>query len=137
MKKRRNARKSHCRIVSFDTRQGPVEFRACKGRKRSHGHRAGSRTDSMAERLDYHTKAYSQYGASIGRHTGGVDANTTEKLHLRRVPIDRGGYDPGGAYWGTGAPLWYVYDDEGQEEYFRARDRVAAKAKFPRARWYR
>jgi len=28
------------------------------------------------------------------------------RLSLRRLPLDSGGYDTGGAYWGLGAPLW-------------------------------
>lgn len=30
-------------------------------------------------------------------------------MALRRIPLDRGGYDKGGRYWGTGGKL-YVYD---------------------------
>jgi hypothetical protein len=58
------------------------------------------------------------------------------------VPIDSGGYDPGGAYWGHGAPLYCVEGDglrtsdtwgrlaEPEEDvfcrYYRAADRADA-----------
>ena len=67
-------------------------------------------------------------GAAMGRDSDGTpDAS---KLHLRRVRINSGGYDSGGAYWGIGAPLFEAWDDEGNFRYFtRAADRVAAKSK--------
>lgn len=47
----------------------------------------------------------SRYGAPMGRHTG-PDFLCAEagRVTLRRIRLDRGGYDPGGAYWGHGAP---------------------------------
>lgn len=30
---------------------------------------------------------------------------------LRRIPINGGGYDSGGAYWGIGAPLYWYYSE--------------------------
>ena len=82
------------------------------------------------------------YGAPMGRYTGpdflDVDAG---KIYLQRVPINSGGYDAGGAYWGLGAPLWEAQDQDGNGRIFRARDRDAAKAlirdDFPGARFYR
>ena len=48
-------------------------------------------------------------GAAMGRpdHNGALQA----KLHLARVRINQGGYDSGGAYWGTGQayPNWEGY----------------------------
>lgn len=41
-----------------------------------------------------------------------------EKLHLRRVPLDSGGYDPGGAYWGTGTPLYCAYGETETEQVY-------------------
>lgn len=83
-----------------------------------------------------------RYGAPMGRHTGPnyleVEAGP---LYLRHIAINSGGYDAGGAYWGRGAPLWYVEDQDGNSQFFRARDRAAAKAKivadWPGARFYR
>jgi hypothetical protein len=85
---------------------------------------------------------FARYGAPMGRHTGpdflDVDAG---RIRLRRIPINGGGYDRGGAYWGLGAPLWYAEDVDGNSQFFRARDRASAKAhvlaKFPGARFYR
>ena len=82
------------------------------------------------------------YGAPLGRSSQPAGHDDTVKVSLRRVPINAGGYDRGGAYWGLGAPLWYACDDDGDySEYFRAWDRAAAKAhvleKLPNARFYR
>jgi hypothetical protein len=83
-----------------------------------------------------------QYGAPLGRYTGpdflDVDAG---KIYLRRVRLDSGGYDSGGAYWGLGAPLWEAMDQDGNGRIFRARDRATAKVlicdDFPGATFYR
>jgi hypothetical protein len=62
------------------------------------------------------------------------------------VPINAGGYDPGGAYWGTGQPLYVAFDTEADTEYsqemfIRADDRRHAKQQaariFPAAKFYR
>jgi len=82
-----------------------------------------------------------RYGAPMGRHTG-PDYLATEAgpLYLRRIRLDRGGYDAGGAYWGLGEPLYYVEDQDGNAKFFRARSRDAAKAAiradWPGARFY-
>jgi len=39
-------------------------------------------------------------GAGMGR-TSGLPENFAGPLQLRHVPLDSGGYDPGGAYWGS------------------------------------
>jgi hypothetical protein len=84
------------------------------------------------------SKAYNQYGSSMGR---GSDNQLEGKLSLRRVCLDSGGYDNGGAYWGAGAPLWRAEDSEGRESFFRSGDRDAAKTKlraeFPGVTFYR
>lgn len=84
----------------------------------------------------------SRYGAPMGRHTGPDYLETAAgPLSLQRIPINSGGYDRGGAYWGLGAPLWYVADQDGNSQFFRAASREAAKAKiladWPDARFYR
>jgi len=72
----------------------------------------------------------SRYGAPMGRHTGPNYLETSEgKLQLFRVPINSGGYDSGGAYWGLGQPLYCVCDPDGNTQFFRAFDRASAKAK--------
>ena len=91
-----------------------------------------------------YTKAYSQYGASMGRRDIITEPLTVKKLHLQRVRLDSDGYDPGGAYWGHGAPLYVAWrdgDEEVQEMFFRAGDRDEAKeivkAVFKNAKFYR
>jgi hypothetical protein len=61
---------------------------------------------------------------------------------LRRVRLDRGGYDPQGTYFGLGEPLfWAATPDGAYDRTFRAADRDAAKATvretYPHARFYR
>lgn len=53
------------------------------------------------------------------------------KFTLRRVRLNRGGYDSFGTYWGVGMPLYIASGDIGDdygEFHFRASDRRAAKA---------
>ncbi len=87
----------------------------------------------------HYTNASSKYGASMGRRSD-LPNETTDKLSLQRVRLDSGGYDPGGAYWGGGygtLPLYRAENEEGDVRYFRAANRDAAKAFFPKARFYR
>ena len=88
----------------------------------------------------------SKYGAPMGRFTQHSDPTLPYKFSLARVYLDSGGYDNGGAYWGSGAPLYVATatvsaSDESPEFYLRARDRNDAKAqviaKYPNARFYR
>jgi hypothetical protein len=84
---------------------------------------------------------FAKYGAPMGRHAGPTPSSSGEKWTLQRVRLDRGGYDPGGAYWGIGQPLYWA-NDGADDAYFRARDRAAAKAYVranfdPDARFYR
>lgn len=82
-----------------------------------------------------------RYGAPMGRHTGPNYLETSQRLTLRRIPINYGGFDAGGAYWGCGLPLYWAADEDGHSQFFRAFDREAAKAKiredWPDARFYR
>ena len=51
---------------------------------------------------------HSPYGAPMGRPAQGVGADPMTPFELRRIRINNGGYDDGGAYWGIGQPLyWY------------------------------
>jgi hypothetical protein len=84
----------------------------------------------------------SRYGAPMGRYTGPNYLETSAgRLYLRRIRLNSGGYDAGGAYWGIGAPLWYAEDQDGNSQFFRAASREAAKAEivanWPDARFYR
>lgn len=72
-----------------------------------------------------HNRVSCKYGAPMGR---GHSPLAGIKTHLRRVGLDSGGYDRGGAYWGTGEPLWVAWDDDGGEVYLRALSREIAKA---------
>ena len=52
-------------------------------------------------------------GAPMGRSDvilpPGSEKETSERIYDRRVPLDSGGYDKGGAYWGVGAELRVRY----------------------------
>lgn len=96
----------------------------------------------------------SKYGAPMGRpaHDTFTDKQgQTFKLvvnedakpfRLIRCPLDSGGYDRGGAYWGLGDPLYYyegpLSDING---YVRGKTRELAKAAVreihPHAKFYR
>lgn len=79
--------------------------------------------------LPYATKVAGQHGAPMGRRNC-LPQNLQGRLHLRRVPMCDGDYDPGGAYWGGGRgtlPLWCAWDAHGEAYYLRAASREAAK----------
>lgn len=87
----------------------------------------------------YERNVSSRFGAPMGRRSD-LDVTTSAKLHLRRVPMVDGDYDPGGAYWGLvrERPLWCAWDENGSAHYFRSTyDRDTARATFPNARFYR
>lgn len=84
--------------------------------------------------LDYQTKGYSSRGASMGRGSDLPDG-AAGALSIRKVPLDQGGYDPGGAYWGTPDNLYMVSDAEGRVSYMRGSSFDAVKAHFPDAVW--
>jgi len=51
------------------------------------------------------------------------------RFYLQRVPLDSGGYDSGGAYWGLGAPLYRYASTDGEAEgFFRVESRDRAEA---------
>lgn len=82
-----------------------------------------------------------RYGAQMGRHTGPMPSAQAVKWTLQRVRVDAEGYDPGGAYWGLGQPLYWACNEDGESTYFRASSREAAKAHVrtldPDAKFYR
>jgi hypothetical protein len=83
----------------------------------------------------------SKYGAPMGRFTGPHFLDTDAgKIVLRRVYLDNGGYDRGGAYWGHGEPLYETMDEDGNGFILRATSRDKAKsiiwADFPDAKFY-
>ena len=76
-----------------------------------------------------------KYGAPMGRHTGPHYLETCAgRLRLVRIPLNSGGYDSGGSYWGLGQPLYYVEDVDGNCQFLRASCRADAKAKIA-AKW--
>ena len=83
---------------------------------------------------DYQTRGCSKYGASMGRGSD-LASDTMAELTIRKVPLDQGGYDPGGAYWGTPDNLYMVSDDDGRVSYSRGASFEAVKADFPHATW--
>jgi hypothetical protein len=83
---------------------------------------------------DFQTRGYSQYGASMGRSSD-LPFESTGPLTVRHVPLDEGGYDPGGAYWGAPDNLYVVESEDGDVRYLRAGSADRARAKFPRATW--
>lgn len=75
----------------------------------------------------------SQYGAPMGRMGNNPQFDDGARCYLRRVYLNSGGYDSGGAYWGHGEPLWIVQEaterDDFGEAFYRAKSRQEAKAK--------
>lgn len=66
-------------------------------------------------------------GAPMGRRDHGMPMEGT-RVSLRRIRINRSGYDSGGAYWGLGQPLYWAGTDDGRAElFFRASTREAAR----------
>lgn len=71
-------------------------------------------------------KAYSVRGSDMGRRT--IKEDTTKPLHLQKVRLYSGGYDAGGAYWGTPDDLYCAFNEDMTFRVFtRAYNRVQAK----------
>src|SRR4051794_35774068 len=90
---------------------------------------------------------FGRYGAPMGRksdHLAGLIIEPRDPpFTLRRIRINSGGYDSGGAYWGLGAPLywWAVTLTDECSGFLRACGRASAKAQIkalhPHARFAR
>jgi hypothetical protein len=66
-------------------------------------------------------------GAPMGRSQSGyLETNYARVVRLFQVRLDTGGYDDGGAYWGTGAPLYCAQDVDGNRQFTRAASRMHA-----------
>lgn len=80
-------------------------------------------------------------GAPLGRANGTPGNFEGEKVSLRAVPLDSGGYDRGGAYWGHHQTLYCAYLPDGESIYLRAPSRERAKEELrkqiPDIRFYR
>lgn len=70
-------------------------------------------------------KGYNQYGARMGRTEFGAEPED-KTVRVFRLPIDSGGYDPGGAYWGLGKPLYCATDGNDWRRFTRASSRQEA-----------
>ncbi len=87
----------------------------------------------------FYSNVSSKYGAPMGRRSDKPeDFGNVRGARLVRVPFVDGDYDPGGAYWGGGTPLYCAWGDddvrgERMVAYVRAPSREAAKAKFPKS----
>ena len=70
-----------------------------------------------------------QYGAPMGRRSWDDNSQLfAGKMYLRRIPLNGGGYDSGGAYWGVGQRLYgYAASDDSVNGFIRANDRGDAK----------
>jgi hypothetical protein len=72
-----------------------------------------------------------QYGAPMGRLTWGLISDCDPKsVRLFKVKLDRGGYDDGGAYWGSSlsvGPLYCAMDDGAYRAFIRAYSREHAR----------
>lgn len=83
-----------------------------------------------------------RYGAPMGRRSWDDNAEPyAGRMYLRWVPLDSGGYDVGGAYWGVGQRLYgYAATDDSVNGFVRASDRMEAKARvlrmYPLAKFY-
>ncbi len=85
--------------------------------------------------FDYQRPGCSKFGASMGRRSD-LATDTKAALMMRQVPLDDGGYDPGGAYWGTPSNLFCAIDPEsGDVRYLRETSIEAARSAFPNASW--
>ena len=60
-------------------------------------------------------KVSCKYGAPRGRCGYGTPESSTGKLRLFHVQLSEG-YDAGGVYWGSGQPLYCVYEP-GEQSY--------------------
>ena len=84
-------------------------------------------TSSVGMRLS-HVGGYR--GAPMGRGESHINRNAAVQLVVHVCPLDEGGYDEGGAYWGVRRPgeyLWRAVDETtGVEFYFDASGRIPA-----------
>lgn len=99
----------------------------------------------MRNPIDPTPRVGSRYGAPMGRanSTGYTITEQAVPVRLVHCPLNSGGYDRGGAYWGIGAPLYYFEASPAGlvSGYVRGRTREAAKLEvrklYPKARFYR
>jgi len=76
----------------------------------------------------------SRFGAPMGRRNEFPETGLSGPLRLARLRLVDGGYDEGGAYWGSGrAPMWLAWEGRPEDArcriHVRAANRAAARAK--------
>lgn len=90
-------------------------------------------------------------GAAMGRNDCHAENRKTPlKFYLRKVRLDSGGYDSNGTYFGTGDPLYWYADEDGNVDAVlrldssfhtikgeRASAKFKIRGKYPNARFYR
>jgi len=137
---------------------GPLKYGASMGRPSK-----GTDPKEEAERLVKEARELEERAGRLRRYAEHSDADechaeaqrlraqafalantvqTAVKVSLRKIPINSGGYDSGGAYWGIGQPLYWAGSDCGTiDRFFRAATRDQAKAEirkqYPKATFYR
>jgi hypothetical protein len=90
----------------------------------------------------FESKGYNKYGADMGRRSEKPTIFGAGRVRLQKVELDRGGYDNGGAYWGSGVQLWCAWTNDGEfTSYLRAPTRAGAVAEirrtFPEVKFFR
>jgi hypothetical protein len=108
----------------------------------------------MPAKFDPTPKVNAKYGAPMGRpsHSTYTDRSgqtfelvvneDARPFRLVRCPLDSGGYDRGGAYWGIGEPLYYyegpLSDISGYVRgCTREKAKEAVRSIHPKAKFYR
>lgn len=81
-------------------------------------------------------------GAPMGRHNTTTCPELEARFNLVLMPLDSGGYDSSGVYWGLGDQMWWSYaKNTDQEMFVRAVNREDARrqvlAIFKNAKFYR
>jgi hypothetical protein len=79
------------------------------------------------------SKVDCKYGAPMGRRSHYASANWSGRLYARKVALDSGGYDSGGAYWGHSQTLFCVYNNQEGENEIYYFERHATRADLIRA----
>ena len=72
------------------------------------------------------TQTSGQYGAPMGRAEWLPCNAAPRTVRVFKVTLNSGGYDIGGAYWGTGNTLYCATDSMLYREFLRAKNRAAA-----------
>lgn len=100
----------------------------------------------LAELLDKHlSNGFTERGFQLVKQRGSgappfkakpLKAQRKTAVRADRVRINAQGYDGGGRYWGTGAPLFFVYETESPAdgENLRAASAKVARAEFKKKR---